>query len=116
MMLKSLSAATVALVLAAAVGNPACAAEGYTVQAQKQVDYSDLNPSAVSGARTLLVRITQAAQELCGPKPRFASDDPAEFEACVSCAVNRAVADLGNPLVTALNGGGAVPELVASRN
>ncbi len=73
---------------------------GAEVRAEK-VSFSDLNLDHPSGARALLQRIRGAAQRVCGPEEGLHSDD--SFKVCVRTAVNRAVTDLDNPLVSSLN-------------
>lgn len=81
------------------------------------VSGAELDLSRHAGAEVMLRRIKTAASALCGPESdRTTLARAALRRACVAEATDRAVAQLGNPQVTALNGGEApVPTLVASR-
>jgi UrcA family protein len=67
------------------------------------VYYGDLNLSDEQDAKTMLKRIEQAAKKACGGHATFSaytgSLDPT-FEECRGKAVQRAVTQLGAPLVT----------------
>lgn len=75
-------------------------ASGAEVRAER-VTFADLNLDHPAGARTLLQRIHGAAQRVCGPDAGFPADN--EFRTCVRGAVNRAVTELDNPLVSSLH-------------
>ncbi len=75
-------------------------APGVETRSEK-VSFSDLNVDHPSGARALLQRIRGAARRVCGPEDGLHADD--SFKVCVRTAVNRAVTDLDNPLVSSLN-------------
>jgi hypothetical protein len=54
----------------------------------------------------MLRRIRSAAEEVCQPDFDDIFDYYRSYHACVKGAADRAVARLGDPLVTSLNGGG----------
>lgn len=100
----------------AAVAAMGCAAGSHAAPAPRQVygsEYvsvrvrlADLDLASPAGAEAGLRRIHNAAREVCGP------DSDSEFfemrrihEACMDDVVSRAVDRLGNPVVSALNGG-----------
>lgn len=98
-------AALAALAIAAAA-QPAASREtaaGATVSAR--IALGDLNLDSRADAKTLLRRIRQAAESLCGPVADDLLDNRWQYSRCVIGAVDRAVARLDNPTVTALNGG-----------
>ena len=68
----------------------------------KTVNYADLDLSKQAGAEELVKRIRGAAKFVCSPKPNttdIKSSD--EYTKCVDRAFENAVAQVGNPLVTA---------------
>ncbi|HKD55503.1 MAG TPA: UrcA family protein [Steroidobacteraceae bacterium] len=66
-----------------------------------KVDYSDLNLSTINGATTLYQRIEGAARFVCGePGRRF--DEQRYWKSCYGKAVNHAVTEVNNPLLTSL--------------
>ncbi len=67
----------------------------------ERVSFTDLNLDHPSGARALLMRIRGAAQRVCGPDEGLHSGGG--YKACIRDAVNRAVNEVGNPLVSSLN-------------
>ena len=75
-------------------------AAGAEVRSER-VSFSDLNLDHPSGARALLLRIRGAAQRVCGPDEGIHADGG--FKACVRGAVDRAVTELDNPLVSSLH-------------
>ena len=70
------------------------------------VSVADLNLSSPVGARIALRRIHNAAATICGGEPdirltqRFAL-----YQSCVKATIDRTVASLDIPMVTAMNGG-----------
>jgi UrcA family protein len=81
-----------------------------------KVDYSDLNLSTINGATTLYQRIEGAARFVCGePGRRF--DEQRYWKSCYGTAVNHAVTEVNNPLLTSLylkqNGGAPVTAMLA---
>jgi UrcA family protein len=80
------------------------------------VSITGLNPASLAGAQGVLRRIRTAADGLCGgaPDPRDL-DRGATYQACMTETVNRAVASLDLPMVSALNAGGSAAIVSASR-
>lgn len=102
--------ATLALGMAAC-GQSAAAQTPDTVSVK--VSYADLNLSTEAGAKAMLQRIRTAAKKICGAE----MDDPIErlyeYKPCVNGTTDRAVAQFGNPIVTALNSGKRAPAAMA---
>ena len=70
---------------------------------QQKVSYADLNLRTEEGARTLLGRIEGAAKKVCSPEPAPPNlAEGADYKTCLHDAQDGAVADLGNPRVSAL--------------
>jgi UrcA family protein len=80
------------------------------------VSVAGLDLSNPAGAKIVLRRIHNAAETICGDQPdirltaRFAL-----YQSCVKSTVDRTVASLDSPLVTALNGGQPGAIAVADR-
>jgi len=95
---------TTALAAAAVLGTAATAlaAPSEPETASRTVHLGDLNLSGPDGAGIALRRIQVAAASVCGgaPDPRLL-DRAAPYRACVHGAVDRAVAFLDRPIVTA---------------
>jgi UrcA family protein len=77
--------------------------DGSIARGRSVVQYADINIATEQGAKLMLVRIERAARKACGGHPTFSSytgslDDT--FEECRDKAVQRAVEQLGAPLVT----------------
>ena len=83
----------------------------------EKVTFWDLDQHSTAGAKRALHRIRAAAEDLCGPEPTlWKLELGAEYRHCMAKSVDRAVADLHNPLVAALNGaGGRSVEVLAER-
>jgi UrcA family protein len=68
------------------------------------VYYGDLNINAEQDAKIMLQRIERAARKACGGHPAFSSLtgllDRRTFEECRSKAIQRAVRQLGAPMLT----------------
>jgi UrcA family protein len=80
-----------------------------------RVSVADLNLGSRAGARTVLRRIHNAASEICGDEPETRQLGRAEkLRTCMKTTVDRAVVSLGNPTVTALNGGPARVETIVA--
>jgi UrcA family protein len=77
------------------------------------VGIADLNLSSPDGAKVVLHRIHAAARTICGDEPdiRF-TERFAIYQSCLKSTVDRTVASLDSPLVTAMNGG--QPDVMAS--
>jgi len=82
-----------------------------------KVSIGDLNLGSTIGAKTALQRIRHAAKDICGeaPDPR-AIEMGRQYAGCMDDTVNRAVASLDNPTVTALNGGHGQATTVLASN
>jgi UrcA family protein len=116
MLTKTLFAAVFALGLAAnaQAAPPTAPYAGDTVSVR--VSLTDLNLDHEPGARMALYRIRKAAGYVCGGDP----GSPllklsALYRACQRDSVDRAVATLDQPRVTALNERGATNTMVAHR-
>jgi UrcA family protein len=73
-----------------------------------KVSVADLDLGGDAGAKAVLQRIHDAARNVCA--------DELNPLACRDDTIGRAVASLGNPVVTALNGGqGRAATILASR-
>jgi UrcA family protein len=69
------------------------------------VRYADLDTSGPAGAQALLGRIDQAALVVCGGRPDIrAIADLQRFQACHAEAREKAIAQVGQPLVAMLGG------------
>jgi UrcA family protein len=70
------------------------------------VSISDLNASTPAGAAVVLTRVRAAAETVCGGEPDIRLiGQRTLYQTCVKTTVERVVASLGNPMVTALNHG-----------
>jgi UrcA family protein len=100
--LKALApAAAVALALSAAPAQAAPAADNPEVPAV-HVRYSDLDLTTPEGARALYHRIVIAAHEVC-PADGLDLQHLMESQKCAEQAIARAVGELHNPQLSALN-------------
>lgn len=93
-----------ALTCTAASAEPVGAAHADTVLVRTTAPLGDLDLTTGQGARAALNRINAAATQVCGAKPapsQLAAH--AHYRACKKEAVDRAVAGMDNPLVTALH-------------
>ena len=99
--------AVAALLGCMTAGQPALAraAAADSDQVSIKVTYADLNLDSRAGAEALLRRVGQAAESVCGPAPSDHLDNALIYRACVNDVANSAVANLGHPLVSALNAG-----------
>jgi UrcA family protein len=100
-------AATFGMAFTQSVAAKPASSEGITVS--KTVHFSDLDISTEAGAQSLLSRIRRAANYVCGGNDRRLqlSRGPG-YRACVRDATSKAVADVGNPTVTAMYEGSNV--------
>ena len=73
------------------------------------VSYAELDVSSPAGAEVLYDRLHQAAQEVCGvnerPTSPFYTAGAADRKACYRDALDRAVAQVDEPLVTEQHSG-----------
>ncbi len=96
-----------AIALAAAAPTQAAPASNDPNIITVVVPASDLNLASGAGAKVLLSRIHRAAETICGIEPATMQFDLGRlYQTCVAGAVDRAVAKLDNPVVTAANGHG----------
>lgn len=104
---------TVALVSALAGGTAAASASD--TPSSRVVRVSDLNLSTPEGADVALQRIRRAAQYVCGDGSNaHILWTSRSYRSCVQQASGRAIADLGNPMVTA-RGNGSKPVQIAGK-
>ena len=90
-------------------------AQQFDTARQVVVHYDDINVKQAAGARTLLARIDQASQAVCGPVPDMRELGAWRgFKTCTQNAKDRAVASLPFNLMAALDGS-QPNEAVASR-
>lgn len=67
------------------------------------VSLSDIDPTSPSGAQTLLRRIEEAADGVCGGAAYAVTDSQKEaFAMCLGSAISGAVAKMRSPALTAL--------------
>lgn len=67
------------------------------------VSVADLNLATEAGARTALGRLKVAAREVCSPEPGIAELARWQrYETCVRGKVDKAVAEIGSPLMASL--------------
>jgi UrcA family protein len=74
-----------------------------SITGRSVVHYGDLNLNAEQDAKIMLQRIERAAKKACGGHATFSSYTPTldhTFEECRCKAIQRAVKQLGAPLVT----------------
>lgn len=70
------------------------------------VSYDDLNLTSKSGAAVLLSRIEAAAERVCGPRPGLLDlASQQAYRRCIKETMDRAVSDVGAPLVAELHRG-----------
>lgn len=97
------AAAAVTIALAApALGIAAPAQSAADVQTIS-VSYGDINISTPAGHAVLVARVKQAAESICGQRPVTLLDVAANqrFNACMSKAVNAAMAKVPAPAMVA---------------
>jgi UrcA family protein len=63
------------------------------------VSFADLNLMRQEGADTLYVRLKAASRDVCQPEARRDPGQRLQYRQCQSGALDRAVAELGHPLV-----------------
>jgi UrcA family protein len=111
-----------ALMMVAALTTAGFATAAYASPVYTPTSNPDLNAEAVStagldlhserDARRALLRIREAAKDVCGVTDGSIWAQP-HPNACVIAAVNRAVAQLDEPMVTALHSGHSAAQLAA---
>lgn len=92
---------------------PAGAAEWDTIPAYT-VKYDDLNLSTRKGAEALYRRITAAAYQVCWPQNHGELSGDVALHTCVRKAAARAVAEINNPLLTAIHDHSPLPGPLAT--
>jgi UrcA family protein len=103
-MIRSPRTVSLALFAAAMMAPTALARPAPTPEVRSiPVDFGDLNLSNAAGLNTLMSRLNRAAIHACGERP-IATDEfqRVQFGICFDAAVGNAVADVGNPDLTAL--------------
>ena len=97
----------VAVLAAASLAGSAAAQTSHSDpgSVSRRISFADLNLANQAGAKAMLRRIRSAAGNVCQPDWDDIFDGYRSFGACVKVATDNAVAHLGSPLVTALNGG-----------
>ena len=81
-----------------------------------KVSFADLELSSPAGAKSVLNRIHAAAKTVCGGEPDIRLlERSAIYHSCMKATVERAVASLDSPAVTALNAGEPGATMVANR-
>jgi UrcA family protein len=97
--LVALAAAGLTLVGSAAVAAP------QTITRDLTVRYADLDLESAAGIETLYTRLGVAARGVCGSAERGDFAALADMKACRARAVERAVATIDNPALTARHAG-----------
>ena len=70
---------------------------------QEHVSFRDLDLTGPAGAKTLMIRLHRAANDVCGRwDGSFDLPTQAAADACVQVAVARAVRQINQPMLTAL--------------
>jgi UrcA family protein len=64
------------------------------------VHFSDLDGSSVEGAKRLYARLRRAASEVCESLESASAEGASEHRACVTEAIDHAVADINRPLLS----------------
>jgi UrcA family protein len=88
-----------------AVAETASAQAASAAEVSIKTPSSDLDLSAPAGAKVMLRRIHNAAAQICGPMPSDWLHYGRQYDACIKQTVDRAVARLGAPMVTAMSEG-----------
>jgi UrcA family protein len=116
MFMKISLLAVAAVSACAAFASPALAGSMAPDGASVTVSVQDLDLNHQAGATVALQRIRAAARTVCGSAPHITDlTNDATYRSCVSEAVERGVQTLGAAKVTALNGGPAAAEMLASQ-
>jgi UrcA family protein len=86
-------------------------------QVSTTVHLGDLDLSTSDGAQAAMSRIRRAAREDCGPDPDVREfDSRRQYNQCVDQAVDRAVASLDMPMVTAASARNERPIRLAAKS
>ncbi len=101
------------------VTTTAAADSQFNIPPSVTVSYADLDLAKAAGAERLYSRISRAARSVCQFNPKDLRQ-AISGRACMSTAINKAVADVNKPLLTAhhmrLNGGSTSSLVTASNN
>jgi UrcA family protein len=92
--MKHLPATVIAALTLYAVSPAGCAAAPTDDVRQQVVKFADLDLTRPTGAQELYYRIRYAARNVCHTYDQFSDRD------CIEQAIERAVADIGAPLLT----------------
>ena len=112
----TLTQALSALVLAASAISTPAAAASMEDPPNITVSYRDLDISHPQGAAVLLHRLEAAATKACGGRPDVrVLEEVATFDKCRSAALDRAVAQIDAPMLTAAASRSGVVIRVAHR-
>ena len=104
---KALGVLAVASICASQIPQSAVAAPIGQATVSSKIDYADLNLATRAGAGKMLLRIRNSAREVCGwttSDSLFPYYRAAEAK-CVKATIDKAVAGLNSPMLTALNEG-----------
>ena len=116
--LSALAAFAVVGLIATAQPAAARTSESSDDTASVTVHYADLNLNSEAGAKVMLRRIRNAAEEICGSELSMVEQWSLgrAYPACATPIVDRAVTQLNSPFVTAINSGshGSSETMVAS--
>jgi UrcA family protein len=116
MFTKTAFAALAALSLAASVHAEPASQPVNADKVSVSISVADLNLTSQAGARVALQRVRNAARTICGDEPDNRDQKYAgQFQACVQAVVDRAVATLGAPMVSAANKGQTATVLASTR-
>ena len=70
-------------------------------QESRTVRYGELNLNANTGADTLIRRVEQAADVVCGDRPGMKNlSENADISGCERTVTQNAISDIGHPVVT----------------
>ncbi|HEV8332683.1 MAG TPA: UrcA family protein [Steroidobacteraceae bacterium] len=96
-----LHTALAAIACGVALATPAIADQSNGEPLTKVVSYADLNINGEAGARTLYGRLRMAAAQVCAPLKGGSLAQKANSRACFDQAIERSVAKIDKPVLTA---------------
>ncbi len=108
------AAATVAAIWAASTAHAAPQQPLTPATASVTVPVADLNLTSQTGALTALIRIHDAANQLCAGHDAHVRLDPFRQRTCVRATMDRSVHDADVPTMTALVTTGSRPVMIAN--
>jgi UrcA family protein len=97
----SLHIALAAIACGIGLTKPATADQSAGEPLTKLVSYADLNLNAAPGARTLYGRLRMAATQVCAPFRGNSLRERTNWRECFNPALERAVAEIDEPTLTA---------------